>query len=89
MDNYFVKIDRSMLKSLGYKYFNNAIKFLRRNYSEGTDFVVQRNPVPNQWGGALKQDLLVSENALKKWMKYKTSILKPKKSRKRFCLFHS
>ena len=55
-----------MLKSLGYKHVKSAIKFLRRNYLEGTDFVVQRNPVPNQWGGALKQDLLVSENALKR-----------------------
>ena len=86
VDN-FVKIDRSMLKSLGYKYFNNAIKFLRRNYSEGTDFVVQRNPVPNQWGGALKQDLLVSENALKNWMQYKKSILKPKKAENGFVYF--
>ena len=86
VDN-FVKIDRSMLKSLGYKHFKSAIKFLRRNYSEGTDFVVQRNPVPNQWGGALKQDLLVSENALKKWMKYKTSILKPKKAENGFVYF--
>ena len=89
--NEFVLIDKVVLKELGYRFFNNAIRFIRRNpteFKQGKSFDDENANYIVEWNGTrVPQKLFVRCNVLDKWMTRKHLQIKRKPAENSFLYF--